>query len=74
MPKKVEFQIKMGRNGRATKITYEIRKIFSLLFSRGEKRQHISSAQACFTPFEVIFKLQLPRGWIQHQISFRTVY
>ena len=28
VPKKLEFQIKMGRNGRATKITYEIRKIF----------------------------------------------
>ena len=25
-------------------------------------------------PFEVICKLQLPRGWIQHQISFPTVY
>ena len=32
MPKKLDFRIKMGRNGRGTKITYEIHKIFILFF------------------------------------------
>ena len=29
---------------------------------------------ALFTPFEMIFNRQLPREWIQHEISFPTVY
>ena len=33
MPKKLDLQIKMGRNGRAIKITYGIHKIFIYLFS-----------------------------------------
>ena len=32
MPKKLDLQIKMGRNGRAIKITYGIHKIFIYLF------------------------------------------
>ena len=36
MPKKLDFRIKMGRNGRGTKITYEIHKIFILFFFRAE--------------------------------------
>ena len=35
-PQKVELRIKLGRNGRATNITYEIRKIFSVLFLPAE--------------------------------------
>ena len=32
------------------------------------------SGQAFFTPFEMIFNLQLPHGWIQHEIYFPTMY
>ena len=43
MPKKLDFRIKMGRNGRATKITYEIHKIFILFFFRAENNALICS-------------------------------
>ena len=33
-----------------------------------------SAGPAYLTPFEMIFNLQLHRRWIQHGISFPTVY
>jgi len=50
VPKKVKFQIKMGWNGRATKITYEIRKKNIYIFYL---QKTMRSHAAFFTPFNV---------------------
>ena len=66
MPKKLDFRIKMGRNGRGTKITYEIHKIFILFFFRAENNALIcsmfyaiqrESLTLPYTPFEREFKM-----------------
>ena len=65
MPKKLDFRIKMGRNGRGTKITYEIHKIFILFFFRAENNAVICGIFLCkknkslslpYTPLEREFK------------------
>ena len=65
MPKKLDLQIKMGRNGRAMKITYGIHKIFLFIFYRAKNNAIIFGIFSCqksdslslpYTPLESKFQ------------------
>ena len=69
MPKKLDLQIKMGRNGRAMKITYGIHKIFLFIFYRAKNNAIICGI--FFVPKKWLIKFTLYTLRIKISIPFQ---